>query len=84
MSSQEAVDHVKRITDHAQQVEAGLIPADSPPDFVRPEGDAAEVDGKPWWFGPDYAPTDQAIAAFAEMPASAGDDTGGEAQELFD
>jgi hypothetical protein len=27
---------------HREQVDAGLIPKDSPPDFVRPEGDASD------------------------------------------
>lgn len=67
MASQEAVDHIDTIVKHAQQVEEGLIPADSPPDFVRP--DDAEVDGKPWWFGPDYNPTDEAIAEFSKPVA---------------
>jgi len=99
MPSQEAFDHVDAIAKHAQQVEAGLIPADSPADCVRPEGDAhlermkrimlhaAQVQdglipadspddftvpqplddkGLPWWFGPDYQPTDEALAEFAK------------------
>jgi hypothetical protein len=73
MPSQEAFDHVDRITResiHAAQVKDGLIPADSPPDFVRPEGEAAVGEnGLPSWFGPNYKPTSEAIKAFAE-PAS--------------
>ncbi len=37
---------------HVGQVLAGVIPADSPADFVLPEGEAALVDGRPWWWGP--------------------------------
>lgn len=51
---------------HAIQVQEGLIPEDSPPAFVRPEGDDALVDGLPWWFGPDYSPTSEAIAEFSK------------------
>ena len=57
---------MKRIILHAVQVQDGLIPTDSPPDFVRPEGEDALVDGLPWWFGPDYKPTPEAIAEFSK------------------
>lgn len=68
--SQEAFDHVDAIVKHAQQVSAGLIPADSPTDFVRPEGDAAlDSKGRPWWFGSSYSPTEEAIKAFAGEPS---------------
>jgi hypothetical protein len=52
---------------HAVQVQEGLIPPDSPPDFVRPEGDDALVDGLPWWFGgkANYQPTPEALAEFS-------------------
>lgn len=56
-------DDVELQMKHLKQVEAGLIPEDSPPTFVRPEGDAALVDGKPWWMGPDYHPTEEALKA---------------------
>jgi len=71
MASQEAHDHIRRLVKHREQVDAGLIPKDSPPDFVRPEG---LVDGKPWWFGPDYHPTPEALAAFSRPPSAPGDD----------
>lgn len=46
---------------HLKQVEAGLIPADSPPDFTLPQ--PLDEKGLPWWFGPDYKPTPEALAA---------------------
>jgi hypothetical protein len=51
---------------HAAQVQDGLIPADSPPDFTVPQ--PLDSKGLPWWFGPDYHPTPEAIAAFSEPP----------------
>ena len=63
----EAHARIERMMLHIQQVDAGLIPADSPPDFVRPEGDRAHDErGLPWWFGPDYHPTPQALAEFSK------------------
>jgi hypothetical protein len=57
------------IAKHARQVAEGLIPADSPPTFVRPEGDdALDERGLPWWFGPDYHPTERAIEEFSKRP----------------
>jgi hypothetical protein len=55
-----------RVFKHIEQVEAGLIPADSPPDFVRPEGEDGMVNGLPSWFGPDYHPTEAALKSFEE------------------
>jgi len=73
MVSDEAKARMERIFLHAQQVQAGLIPADSPPDFVRPEGNAAlDERGLPWWFGPDYHPTPEALAEFSK-PMNASD-----------
>ena len=67
MPSRDAFDHLDRLMKHTAQVEAGLIPSDSPPDFVRPEGEAAlDERGLPWWFGPDYHPTPEAIAEFSK------------------
>lgn len=56
---------------HAAQVQDGPIPADSPPDFVRPEGEAALVDGLPVWFGgkANYKPTPEALAEFSKPMA---------------
>ena len=39
-----------------------LIPADSPDDFTVPQ--PLDEQGLPWWFGPDYKPTPEALAAF--------------------
>ncbi len=62
-------ERMKRSMLHAVQVQEGLIPADSPPDFVRPEGDAATDErGLPWWFGPEYCPTPEAIREFGKYP----------------
>jgi len=38
---------------HTLQVEQGLLPPDSPKDFVIPEGGLNEQ-GLPWWFPPDF------------------------------
>ena len=40
---------------HEKEVEAGLIPADSPPDFVRADWKPGPG-GVPGWFGPDFRP----------------------------
>lgn len=67
MTSQKTNDRVERVFQHAKQVSEGLIPKDSPPTFLRPEGDAAEdARGLPWWFGSDYHPTDEALADVGE------------------
>lgn len=73
MASKEAHDEVRRMFEHMQQVEAGLIPADSPPDFVRPEdGLGGGPNGDlPWWFPPDYKPTEEALKEFQETPPGA-------------
>ena len=55
MDSREANERVERMMLHAMQVADGLIPEDSPPDFVAP--DDLPENGLPWWFGPDYHPT---------------------------
>ena len=57
-------ERMKRIMLHAVQVQDGLIPANSPDDFVKPEGDTAlDKKGLPWWFGPDFHPTQVALDA---------------------
>ena len=67
MASREAHAHIRLLMKHREQVDAGLIPKDSPPDFVRPEGDdALDERGLPWWFGPDYHPTERALAEFSK------------------
>jgi hypothetical protein len=62
--SDDRMEHVDRLAKHAVQVAAGLLPADSPPDFIRPEGSDALVNGLPWWFGFDYKPTPEALIEF--------------------
>jgi hypothetical protein len=61
-------ERMRRNMLHAVQVQDGLIPPDSPDDFVRPEGDDAFVDGKPWSFGgkANYKPTPEALAEFSK------------------
>jgi hypothetical protein len=69
MASREAHERIEKLLLHQQQVDAGLIPADSPPTFVRPEGaDALDERGLPWWFGPDYHPTERALEEFSKRP----------------
>lgn len=63
MTTQAAKELIAKHLLHVEQVTQGLIPADSPPTFTLPEGDDALVDGLPWWFGPDYHPTPEALAA---------------------
>ena len=57
-------ERLRRILLHAAQVQDGLIPADSPDEFTVPQPE--DDKGLPWWFGPDYHPTDEALAEFAE------------------
>jgi hypothetical protein len=74
-----ATDEQKQYADalitHGQQVADGLIPADSPPAFTVPQ--TVDERGLPWWFGPDYHPTERAIAEFSKpmsQPASEPED----------
>ncbi len=77
MASDEAHARIEKMMLHQQQVDSGLIPEDSPPMFVRPEGaDALDERGLPWWFGPDYHPTPEALAAFSRPPDASDDDWG--------
>jgi hypothetical protein len=43
-----------RMHAHMVQIQAGQIPTDAPFPFVKPEGEKALIEGKPWWFGPEY------------------------------
>jgi hypothetical protein len=75
---------IKRLLDHMEQVEAGLIPADSPPMFLLPVGsDALDERGLPWWFGPSYLPTPEALAEFSK-PLHAVPDDESPSQAAFD
>jgi hypothetical protein len=67
MASKEANERVEMMLRHIQQVEAGLIPEDSPPTFTLPQ--ALDDRGLPWWFGPDYKPTDRMLEATAKQNA---------------
>lgn len=49
------IDEQERREQHDHEVAEGLIPADSPPDFIRADWGKAEDHGnRPGWFGPDY------------------------------
>jgi hypothetical protein len=75
---------IERLLEHTRQVEAGLIPADSPPMFLRPEGaDALDERGLPWFFGPDYRTTPEALAEFSK-PLHAMPDDENSGQAAFD
>lgn len=55
-------DRMKRIMLHAVQVQDGLVPADSPDDFTVPQ--PLTDKGLPWFFGDDFAPTEEALSEF--------------------
>ena len=57
-------DKMRRILLHAVQVQDGLIPADSPDDFTLPKPLTAQ--GLPWFVGPDYKPSTEAIEEFTK------------------
>ena len=58
MATPESDAGVKRMYQHQVEVEQGLIPADSPVDFVRADW-KPDVKGFPGWYGPDYDPTER-------------------------
>lgn len=60
--SPEDEERMQRGILHAAQVQDGLIPEDSPDDFTVPQ--PADSRGLPWFFGPDYKPTPEALAEF--------------------
>jgi hypothetical protein len=55
---------------HAQQVAAGMLPADSPPDFVIPES-GLNADGLPWWFPPGFKAFEVTIDGEPAQPLDA-------------
>ena len=62
MTPEEAEALADRMHRHVMQIDAGLIPEDSPPGFLREDW---PTDGTvPPWFGPDYNPTPEAIESF--------------------
>lgn len=74
MASKEAHARVEKLMLHQEQVDAGLIPEDSPPLFTLPQ--PLDDKGRPWWFGPSWDPTPEAIAEFAKQPGVPDDDRG--------
>ena len=63
--TQKASDMLDRQLQHMKEVEAGLIPADSPPTFIRADW-KPNSKGAPGWFGPDWKPSEQAIDSAAK------------------
>jgi hypothetical protein len=57
-------EKMKRNMLHAAQVQEGLIPADSPAGFTLPQPEDSK--GLPWFFGPDYHPTEEALIEFSK------------------
>jgi hypothetical protein len=53
MSRKEVSDHLDKMLQHESEVAAGLIPADSPPDFVYADWKPGPG-GVPGWFGPGF------------------------------
>jgi hypothetical protein len=68
MTPAEARAAVDRLCAHAGQVLAGVIPPDSPPTFTVPQ--PVDERGLPWWFGPEYQPTPEAIESFSKPESS--------------
>jgi hypothetical protein len=63
MATAESDAGVKKIYLHMREVEGGLIPESSPPDFVRADWKPDER-GLPGWFGPQYHPEPHVLEAF--------------------
>lgn len=61
----EATEHVDRLIQHIAEVNAGLIPADSPVDFIRSDWEPDE-NGRPGWFGPNWDPDEATIDSAQE------------------
>jgi hypothetical protein len=59
---------VDRLAQHAVEVEAGLIPTDSPPTFIGADW-KPDANGKPGWFGPDWHPDERTVDAVADARA---------------
>jgi hypothetical protein len=65
---EEAKKHVDTLAKHAMQVAEGLIPVNSPPTFLRPEGDnVLNERGLPWLMPAEY-PTERALEEFYKWP----------------
>ena len=71
----EAKVHQIKLLQHEKEVAAGLIPEDSPPDFIRADwGKAEEHGGRPGWYGPRWDPEEAARRAEAYAGDSTMDD----------
>jgi len=63
---------------HKEQVEEGILPAVPPSGWTGTPEDWATFSipqplddrGLPWWFGPDYKPTPEAIEEFEKPPSA--------------
>jgi hypothetical protein len=66
MASEEAYERIETLLLHQQQVDAGLIPEDSPPLFTLPQPQGRN--GRPWFFPDDWNPSEEAIAEFSKPP----------------
>lgn len=62
------VGHAQIVGSPVARQTAADGPADSPPDFTVPQ--PLDERGLPWWFGPDYHPTEEAIRSIAEDPSA--------------
>ena len=69
----EALELADRINQHNKEVAAGLIPADSPPTFIRADWKPNE-NGLPGWFPPDFKPGQVIIDG---VPQDLPDESGG-------
>jgi len=68
------LDRIAALTRHDVQVEEGILPASPPSGWTGTPEDWAtfslpqppDAHGLPWWFGPDYKPTPEAIEEFEQ------------------
>lgn len=64
---QESNDRVERLHLHDTQEMQGLIPESSPPTFVVTYKMLKA--GRPWFWGPDFQPTEQQLQAVEDQAA---------------
>jgi len=70
------IERIFAVSRHKLQVEEGTLPEVPPKGWTGTPEDWAtfslpqppNAQGLPWWFGPDYKPTPEAIEAFEEPP----------------
>ena len=67
MATPESDAGVRKMYQHMQEVEVGLIPSASPPDFVRSDW-LPDKHGFPGWFGPNWHPTESDNKTFQGGP----------------